>query len=184
MTRLIAIVGRKGSGKSLTAAYLKDAHEFKVIKFADTLKDMLKVAGLNYNHLEGELKEKPCELLCGKSPREAMQTLGTEWGREMIGDNFWVNSWSKRAADYLRISHKNRVVVDDLRFLNEARAVIALGGKIIRINRPSIQNTDTHISENEMDQIKHSRVINNNRSIHALLKSVERCLTHIDSRQA
>ena len=43
---------------------------------------MLYQLGLGEAHIEGALKEVPCELLGGKTPRYAMQTLGTEWGRD------------------------------------------------------------------------------------------------------
>jgi hypothetical protein len=53
--------------------------------FADPLKDML-VTGLSVTRerdLDGPHKHDPTNY-GGKSPRELMQTLGTEWGRELI----------------------------------------------------------------------------------------------------
>ncbi len=48
--------------------------------------------------IEGSLKAKPCSLLAGKTPRHAMQTLGTEWGRNCIGDGFWINLWREGSS--------------------------------------------------------------------------------------
>jgi hypothetical protein len=73
-----------------------------------------------------------------------MQTLGTEWGRGWIHEDLWVELWRKHVGYHLSIGGK--VVVDDSRFPNEAKAVHALGGKLIRIRREGLQ-TGTHVSE-------------------------------------
>lgn len=128
--RIIGLSGKAGAGKSTVAKYLEKQHNFQRIRFADTIKNMLRVAGLSDAHIEGDLKEKPCELLCGKTPRQAMQSLGSEWGRHMIGEDFWVRLWAARAAQY------PLVVVEDVRFDNEAATIRNLGGIIIQIECP------------------------------------------------
>ena len=131
MKNLIALTGLAGSGKTTAADYLVNAHGFICIKFADPLKSMLQPLGLTLDDIEGEGKERPHPLLCGKTPRFAMQTLGTEWGRDMIGPDLWVNIWTKRA--YTALRNNQMVVADDCRFENSAAAVRALGGTIIRL---------------------------------------------------
>jgi hypothetical protein len=79
--RLIALTGYAGSGKSTLADILACEHGFTVVKFAGPLKAMLRALGLDEREIEGDLKEQPCQLLAGHTPRRAMQTLGTEWGR-------------------------------------------------------------------------------------------------------
>lgn len=128
MTRLIALTGLAGAGKSVIAKHLVAKHGYRVEKFAGPLKDMLRGFGLTERHIEGDLKELPCELLGGQTPRYAMQTLGTEWGRNIISPSLWVDAWSSRAA-------AGPVVCDDCRFPNEAAAVRALGGIIVRVVR-------------------------------------------------
>ena len=136
MKNLIALAGLAGSGKTTAADYLVKAHGFTCISFAGPIKSMLRILGLTAledieEAIEGGGKEKPNHLLCGKSPRFAMQTLGTEWGRGMIGPDLWVNIWTKRAR--IKLDHNRRIVADDCRFDNSAAAVRELGGTIIRI---------------------------------------------------
>lgn len=125
--RVVALTGAAGSGKSTAADYLIRHHGYERVKFAGPLKDMMRAIGLGDEQIEGGEKEEPNNLLCGKTPRYAMQTLGTEWGRNCMGDDFWVKLWRSRAAQH------SRVVVDDLRFPNEAEAVRSLGGVIVKL---------------------------------------------------
>ncbi len=126
--RVVAFAGLAGSGKSTAATYLAERHGYKRIRFAGPLKAMMYSLGFLSDEVEGKLKEEPNELLCGKSPRHAMQTLGTEWGRKCLGEDVWVNLWRQAANEVL--SDGGRVVVDDCRFPNEAATVRKLGGKV------------------------------------------------------
>ncbi len=128
---IIALTGLAGSGKSTASKYLVEKHGYKLVKFAGPLKDMLRAIGLSEAQIEGELKEEPCEWLQGATPRHAMQTLGTQWGRACIGPSFWIELWVRRVN--LIIAEGGRVVVDDCRFPNEADEVRKLGGVVWRI---------------------------------------------------
>jgi hypothetical protein len=134
---IIALSGPAGSGKSTAAEYLARRHGFARTRFAAPLKAMM---GAFYSSLgftaadieariEGDLKQADCPHLCGKTPRLAMQTLGTEWGREILGASFWVDAWRETAARVL--DEGGKVVVEDCRFEDEAIAVRALGGIVI-----------------------------------------------------
>jgi len=131
---LLGICGRKGSGKSTAAQVLLDAG-WKRVKFADPLKNMLRVIGLDDRHIEGDLKELPCDLLGGKTPRWAMQSLGTEWGRNCIFPDFWMSLARREIA--LVLAQGYSVVVDDVRFDNEAQMIRDLGGSVLLIKRGS-----------------------------------------------
>lgn len=144
--KLVALTGLAGCGKSTAADYLIRAHGFVRVKFSGPLKDMLRAIGLTDRHIEGDLKEEPCALLCGQTPRYAMQTLGTEWGRDTIDPALWQHLWHERAADVL--DQGGRVVVDDCRFPNEAGAVRALGGTVVLLEgRATGIATSSHSSE-------------------------------------
>jgi putative protein kinase ArgK-like GTPase of G3E family len=78
--QIIGLTGLMGSGKSLAAQELERIG-FTRTRFAGSLKDMMRVLGLTEEEIEGNLKETACALLGGKTPRYAMQTIGTEWGR-------------------------------------------------------------------------------------------------------
>lgn len=130
---LIGLIGKKGSGKD-TAAEGLEALGFQNVKFAGALKAMLRTL-LAYQGvdeitigrmIDGDLKEVPTEYLAGKTPRFAMQTLGTEWGRNLIGPDFWLDTAMKKAAT-------GDTVITDVRFPNEVNAVMSSGGTVIRI---------------------------------------------------
>jgi hypothetical protein len=140
---LVGITGRAGSGKSAASDALVEAGWVRM-KFASPLKDMLRAIGLTDQHIEGDLKEVPCDLLCGQTPRHAMITLGTEWGREMIGGNFWMNIAANRIATAMAAGIN--VVVDDVRFDNEADLIKRLGGVVLSLERDSVLAID-HKSE-------------------------------------
>ena len=144
---LIGIAGFAGAGKSTLAEILVHEHGFARIKFADGLKDMLRALGLGEEWIEGDLKEKPCQLLLGRSPRYAMQTLGTEWGRKCLGEDFWVNYWFARVQRHFAASPGARVVVDDVRYPNELQAVAGLNGRLWWVTRPGVRALGGHSSE-------------------------------------
>ena len=142
---IIALSGLAGCGKSTAAAYLAERHGFERVRFAGPLKAMLRAlyaaAGLSSEaieaKIEGGLKEYPCTLLGGRSPRHAMQALGAGWGRDLIHPDLWVLAWSAAVGRELRDGAPG-VVVEDCRYENEAAAVHALGGRILRIERPGL----------------------------------------------
>ena len=127
---ILALSGPAGSGKSTAAAYLADKG-YTLIKFAGPLKAMCQAIGFTDWHLEGDGKERPLDWLQGKSPRQFMQLLGTEFGRDCIGPHFWVGLWERAALEVL--DGGGRVVCDDCRFANEADAVRKLGGVVVRL---------------------------------------------------
>lgn len=129
---VVAFTGVAGSGKSTATRYLVEQHGYTLVKFAGPLKDMMRAIGLDERQIEGDLKETPCEWLQGRTPRHAMQTLGTQWGRDCIGKDFWIELWRRRVE--IIFADAGRVVVDDCRFPNEAQAIRRLGGDIYKID--------------------------------------------------
>lgn len=131
--KLIGLLGRKGSGKD-TAALALLGRGFQNVKFAGALKDMLRCL-LAYQGLdpqliermvEGDLKEKSSPFLGGQEPRFAMQTLGTEWGRDLMAEDLWVQTALQRARG-------RDTVITDVRFPDEMEAVVAAGGYCLGI---------------------------------------------------
>lgn len=166
---LIAFTGLAGSGKSTAALHLVERHGYVRLRFAGPLKAMMAALGLSPRQIDGALKETPCELLCGKTPRLAMQTIGTEWGRNIIGEDLWTRAW--RAA-FDRLPPSALAVVDDCRFPNEAEAVRAAGGMIVRIDRPgSGAGAAGHASEGQ--DIPSDRTIRNEGRLSDFLAEVD-----------
>jgi hypothetical protein len=117
-----------------------------------------------YDYIEGDLKEVPTHYLGGMSPRQAMQTLGTEWGRDIMGEDFWVRIMENRLNFYFDMP----VVVDDLRFPNEYHMLRKRGAKIVRIQRDSIKDVGSHPSEGLLDGFEFDVTINNNGTLEGL----------------
>lgn len=83
--------------------------------------------------------------------RALMQNYGTEVRRRDNAD-YWVNIWKDSVSGALK--DKKHVVADDVRFLNEAKAVKDAGGILVKLMREDIQTTGNHVSETEQDNIK------------------------------
>lgn len=145
MTRLIGLTGRKRAGKSSVAAILVAEFGFVEVSFAAPLRGFVAgLLGCSVEDMEA-FKEDPHPVLGGKSPRYAMQTIGTEWGRDMIAGDLWVRVARRRIQQLLK--NGQRVVVSDVRFPNEAELVLELGGYGWRVQRPGLSDNDSHISE-------------------------------------
>lgn len=151
---LIALTGAIGSGKTTAADTLRRYAGYEIVKFAGPLKAMLAAIGLTDAHLEGDLKQKPCDLLMGATPRHAMQTLGTEWGRECIHEDVWLHLWRKKATDLL--SKGINVVVDDCRFENELALVRALGGRRVNLTRipPAVYISEAALTDEDKEALR------------------------------
>ena len=132
---VLGLNGLKHSGKSEATKILVRKFGFVEMKFAFWLKEMLRAIGLTDMEIEGSLKEEPNPLLCGKTNRYAMETLGTDWGRKMMGDDLWVNL----AVDRVKKSVLPRIVFSDCRFPNEVKAIREqFNGRIWRLTRPGL----------------------------------------------
>jgi len=168
MEKLIALTGSACSGKTTVAKELA-RFGYTRSKFSQTLKSMLlQIPGVTEAMTEGDQKELPQRILGGRTPREVMQTLGTEWGRDLVAKTIWLDSWERS------IEGLTNVVVEDLRFPNEADLVRKLGGEIWNIRRKGYESVG-HTSETEMIKIKPDIVIHNDgdiSSLHHMLKGV------------
>jgi hypothetical protein len=178
--KLIGLTGRKGHGKDTVASMLVE-RGYTQLRFADPLKNMLRAfystVGVPERdierRMEGDLKEETCGFLSGKTPRYAMQTLGFEWGRGYIDDQFWITTLQRRAWQ-CRIKREN-VVVSDVRFPNEAAAVAEMGGMIVRIDagdRVPQNEHSNHASETEIDGLATDFVLDNSGSLAQLSSKV------------
>ena len=119
--KVILLTGPAKAGKGHTANYIiQKLRHGKVFKFATRLKVMLARIG---NKMPTELeKVKDQSFYKDVTYRQAMQTLGDEWGRQCIGEDFWVD---RCVADVKlreleeKISKDSLVIFDDTRYPNE-----------------------------------------------------------------
>lgn len=182
----VEVVGLSGwarSGKDTVADYLVENHGFMKMSFAEPMREAL--ARLNplisvsvdqvysyVSELAQALEHNTWEDLKSKSPqiRPYLQRFGTEVGREMFGEDFWVDY----ALD--RIPDGAKVVFADTRFRNEANAIQALNGKVWRVAREGVTAANDHISEHDLDSYEFSAYIRNYKTLEYLYEIVEMAL--------
>ena len=138
---IIGVVGFIGSGKGTVADILVNKKDFTKISFADSVKDATAaIFGWPRSLLEGdtdesrefrETKDEWWSEKTGKyiTPRNMLQLIGTEAGRDVIHPDVWVLSVERKIGMY-----KN-VVIPDVRFPNEMNFIQKMGGFVVRVRR-------------------------------------------------
>jgi hypothetical protein len=140
---IIGFVGFIGSGKDTAADYLVNFHGYRRDSFANTLKDAVAcVFGWDRVLLEGRTKEARewreqvdtwwAERLNmpNLTPRLMLQLWGTEVCRNGFHDDIWIASLENK----MRKTGDN-IVISDVRFPNEIKAIHNAGGIVVRIKR-------------------------------------------------
>lgn len=149
---LIGLLGRAQSGKSTVAKMLVEEFNFIRVAFADPLKEMLITAGMvTSEEVYGQKTEMS---------RFLLQKVGTEIFRKQIDPLYWVKEASGRIENLLVCGVS--VVVDDVRFPEEAEAIKQMEGGVIKIERVDFvdeQAGTTHDSERFVDSIEYDHVI-------------------------
>lgn len=178
---IIGLNGYAQSGKDEAAKALV-AIGWERIAFADVLRDIA-YATDPYVELSGDIEGYPWydntdyyrlstvigwlgwERAKAEHPdvRRLLQRLGTEGGRDIMGENIWVDTAFKRA----RLDGAG-LVITDVRFPNEAESIKARGGRVIRITRPGVGPVNGHSSDNQMEEYPFDLELVNNGSIEAL----------------
>lgn len=181
LPRVIGLVGRMHSGKSTAGQYLRAKYDYREAKFAKPLKHMIRTylhaCGVDPDTqermIEGDLKEVPTHHFGGRTTRAVMQTLGTNWGRNMVDEDLWVRPMSRLLSNAVQ-----RFVVTDVRFQNELDA-LADKGLTIKIVRYSKRQTPTaldHESEQYIDGLTTASVVANDGTIEDLYANIDDCL--------
>jgi hypothetical protein len=140
---IIGFVGFIGSGKDTAADYLVNFHGFRRDSFANTLKDAVAcVFGWDRTLLEGRTSEARAWReqvdpwwaerlnMPNLTPRWVLQYWGTEVCRKSFHDDIWIASLENK----MRKTGDN-IVISDVRFPNEIKAIHNAGGLVIRIKR-------------------------------------------------
>lgn len=169
---LIGLMGYAQSGKDTAAAALV-AEGYERVAFADALRDMLyainpylpgygRVASVVSDDGWDVSKQRITEV------RELLQRLGTEAGRKVLGDGIWVDT------AMAKVKPGGKYVITDVRFPNEAEAIRAAGGQLIRIIRPGCGPVNNHPSETALDGLEADVTVNNFSTIEVLEREIVR----------
>jgi dephospho-CoA kinase len=187
--QLVGICGEIGSGKTLVSDYLVNNLHYDEYAFAKPLKDIAITMGFTHTEVYGTQAQKLSKnKYWGISAREFLQKFGTEIGREMMpsvipnmnmGESG--SPWIKLFEIYWKslIERKGvsaTLVVSDVRFVDEAKAVKQNSGVVIRLVR---KRKDTsgfehkHTSETSMNGIEPDYIVTNDGTKDELYKKIQ-----------
>ena len=152
---IIGLMGHQGVGKNYIADVLLKKLPKKnsvIIAFADHFKvDCICKHNCDYNKVFGE---KDYET------RRMLQKVGTEEGRNVFGENIWINiteTWIK----LLNERGVERFIICDVRFQNEADWIKKMNGILVKIIAPKRYRIrlerETNNNEELINQIKNHK---------------------------
>jgi hypothetical protein len=159
---VIGLAARAGHGKSTAATWFQEQYGAKIRSFAYPLKEMARrIYGLSWEQLYGTQAQKDAiDPRWGKSGRQLLQFLGTEVCRDVLGADIWVETL------FRQLRGKSGVyVIEDVRFPNEAKAIQAHGGRVIKLVCPDAPppQDPNHASEVGVDVLDADVVVTSTR---------------------
>lgn len=182
--RIIGLTGKMGVGKTTIVEIMRQVlnDEVNVVKFAQPLYDIQEFI---YERISS-VHERPKGFV---KDRKLLQFLGTDWARQNINTNLWVDLWKIEVLNIERDFDQENlddyvIVVDDVRFDNEAQAIKSMGGLIIKVEsdkieeRIEVENT-SHSSEDGVSEGLVDAYIRNNSTI----EDLKQIVTHMFSGQ-
>lgn len=163
MLPVVGLVGFIGSGKGAAGDILCE-YGYRKESFASGVKD---VACIMFNWprkmLEGDTEESrqwretPDEFWSKRfgrdfTPREALQKMGTEVGRDVFHEDFWVLQMESRMRFY-----DDPIVITDVRFPNEINWIRKIGGKVYEVQRGKPPNWYNFLKYTDPKRDNHMR---------------------------
>lgn len=173
---VIGLSGAMRSGKDTAATTLLE-QGFVRVSFADKLRafmyalDPLIPTGAGPQRLAKLVDVHGWEACKNTYPevRALLQRCGTDAGRKVLHENVWVDAVARTLPD-------EPIVVTDVRFPNEADALRAAGGVIVRVTRPGFTpGADAHPSETAMNGYLFDYEVKNDgtvRDLHNVLRVI------------
>lgn len=159
---IVALFGPQQVGKTTAANSLVKNHGFVRVAFAGPIYRMAgALLNLSVEEVRKLPKDQPMVALGHRTLRYTLQTLGTEWGRELMGRNLWVDAAQREIQVY--VESGKSVVIDDLRFNGEYEMLKAFDCRFVRLHRADApeQEWTTHYSELDWPGFKsHAEIVN------------------------
>lgn len=177
---IIGLSGYAQTGKDTVANYLIEKYGFIRVAFADPIREAIyrldpkirlgETSGVSLAHAVDNMGWEEVKRLSSDA-RELMQRMGTEVGREIFGENFWVIQAMKKA------SQGDRIVFTDVRYPNELQAILEASGAIWRVVRNDVGAVNVHASESALDEYPFDQILFNNDTKDSLYESIDQFMT-------
>lgn len=170
--KVVGISGRKRSGKDHFADYLVEHFGFEKYPLAEPIKESAaEIFLFNDEQLYGDKKEEE-DPYWKVTPRKVLQEMGTNFFREEFDEEVWTTSLYHKLA----LELPRKVVIPDIRFPNEVKAVHRWNGKVVRIDAyERLDNSDDHRSETALDGFDNfDWIMDNNGSLEEFNENIER----------
>lgn len=150
---IIGLTGKAGSGKDETVIqYFKREHPLaQKIALADAVKHSAAAFFKEPISMFYESKDEISEQW-GISYREMLQKLGTDFARNLIHEDFWVQMLDTKLKGIP--SSIELVFVPDVRFDNEADWVHHMGGAVVEV----VRQVESNLTEEEQTHASESGV--------------------------
>lgn len=199
---IIGLVGRAGAGKDTVASILSESQGHIRIAFADALRveisnafkidlrmmddrfekekvsGRITIARCDDREFIARMQELGHDIHQHRSPRQILRWWGTEYRRQVCTDKYWLERMQDTIDSLMRTGVR-KIVITDIRFINEAEFVNSLFGQIWRVTRTSADSIKAdHSSESEQDQIRCSMIISNNGTLGQLVNTVNQAYEH------
>ena len=188
MTILIGFTGQPGSGKNAAADHLTARHDFRQVAFADAIRQAVLTIDPwvdTFYRLREVVRAWGWETAKRNSPevRRLLQVFGTEVGRDMFGTESWVDQVFKKLDSF---PQGQRVVITDVRFANEADALWARGGFLVRLRRDASHHGGVldHRSETESAALVPDYYLSNQTSLEELHRRLDRLVIRLSKQRS
>ncbi len=181
---IIGVTGRTadnkiaGAGKSEVCKTLQSLLGATCYAFADPIYTMIE-AGLGIDRHQS--KSEPIPWLSSDDKeitlRYLLETLGTEWGKYLVREDLW----AILANRFVEACQAQYIVIDGVRFKDEAEWVERKGGLIVEVFRPNYLDTSPaagHPSNVALDKTYVDWSIVNDRGLKELRKGVKWFIAH------
>jgi len=162
----IAFSGKMQVGKTTSAEYLVRKYGFVKLSFAGKLKEIARDLF-------------PEQFECEQKPRKLLQDLGMKM--RDIDQDVWVNYVLRIVRS---LPKESNIAIDDLRFMNEYKALKNEGFFVVRILRDVPPSPlDNHPSEKEVEQMPYDLLLLNTGTFDRLYEKLDKIMEMVSKNE-
>lgn len=179
--KVIAVCGKKRSGKDTIAKYISENYNYIPYSFAGPMKIVAEIL-FGWTQEEIEKNKEVIDPLFGISPRQFLIDFGTNYMQYDLGSRYplfkEINNrqfWVKSTVNKIKKEGKN-AIISDMRFQHEYDYLKENISDVlfIKVNRSVERNYERFdLTETDIDSIPSDIIINNNTDLYDLFKKVD-----------